>query len=166
MQIYHVISEVLKIISKILIAFIVIYIVYLSTNSLKYLWNNNLINYQITENLDDFIFNTYIITLIVELFVIGYFTYKNKYSISKIFKLIILCILLLPVAVLINYNFNLLNSFMSSFYLIVVLVLIMLSIKFFTMKIDNLYKIAVEGSKNNKDRKGEFKNGRKNKLSR
>ncbi len=164
MQNYFKLSKILKVINKLLIFALVVYCISLSTNSLIHLWNNS--NYAFLQKIEDFktfLINTYIITFVVSLFIIGFASYKYKYSIEMIYKLIILSLLLLPIAVLINYNFNLLNSFMSSFYLIVVLAVVMLSINYFTIKIDKLYKLAVEGSEIIKNRKGE-KNGRKSKL--
>lgn len=164
MQNYFKLSKILKVINKLLIFALVVYCISLSTNSLIHLWNNS--NYAFLQKIEDFktfLINTYIITFVVSLFIIGFASYKYKYSIKMIYKLIILSSLLLPIAVLINYNFNLLNSFMSSFYLIVVLAVVMLSINYFTIKIDKLYKLAVEGSEIIKNRKGE-KNGRKSKL--
>ena len=164
MQNYFKLSKILKVINKLLIFALVVYCISLSTNSLIHLWNNS--NYAFLQKIEDFktfLINTYIITFVVSLFIIGFASYKYKYSIEMIYKLIILSLLLLPIAVLINYNFNLLNSFMSSFYLIVVLAVVILSINYFTIKIDKLYKLAVEGSEIIKNRKGE-KNGRKSKL--
>lgn len=158
MQNYFKVSKILKIIDKLLILVLTLYCINLSTESLIHLWNNS--NYDFLQKIEDFrsyLFNTYIITFVVSLFVLGFISHKYKYSIGKIYKFIIICLLLLPIAVLINYNFNLLNSLMSSFYLIVVLVVIMLSINYFTIKIDKLYKIAVEGSEVIKNRKGEKK---------
>lgn len=164
MQNYFKLSKILKVVDKLLIIALVVYCISLSTNSLIHLWNNS--NYVFLQKIEDFksfLINTYIITFVVSLFIIGFASYKYKYRIEMIYKLIILSLLLLPIAVLINYNFNLLNSFMSSFYLIVVLAVVMLSINYFTIKIDKLYKLAVEGSEIIKNRKGE-KNGRKSKL--
>lgn len=158
MQNYYKMSKILKLIDKLLILVLIIYFINLSTESLIHLWNNS--NYEFLQKIEDFksyVFNTYIITFVFSLFIIGFASYKYKYRIDTIYKLIVLSLLLLPIAVLINYNFNLLNSLMSSFYLIVVLVVIMLSINYFTIKIDKLYKIAVEGSEVIKNRKGEKK---------
>ena len=126
MQNYFKLSKILKVINKLLIFALVVYCISLSTNSLIHLWNNS--NYAFLQKIEDFktfLINTYIITFVVSLFIIGFASYKYKYSIEMIYKLIILSLLLLPIAVLINYNFNLLNSFMSSFYLIVVLAVVM-----------------------------------------
>lgn len=162
MRIYHKISMTLKVFKNLLIAGLFIYCLFLSTNTIFCLFDrlNCCQNAQSLTNsvdLKKFVFDTYIITFIMMLFVVFYFSRKNKYSVKKIGSAIIGNLLFLPISALLTYNFMLLGSLMRSFYLLVVFVVIVVSINFLTNKIDKLYGIAVGSTKEHKNRKGDNK---------
>lgn len=162
MRCYYKVSLILKVIKKILILGLLIYCLYLSTNTIFCLFDrfNCCHNNQLLINLVDikkFVFNTYIITFIILLFVVFYLSRKNKYNAEKMSSVIIEILLFLPTSSLLTYNFMLLESLMRSFYLFIVFVVIVLSINFVTDKIDRLYGIAIGSTEEHKNRKGDKK---------
>ena len=100
-----------------------------------------------------FILDIYIVTFIITLFVVLYLSRKQRYSLNKIFCILVSGLLFLPVSALLIYNFVALKSLMSSFYLLVVFSVLMIIINQLTNRIDRLYDIAV-GSNEIKERKG------------
>ena len=64
-------------------------------------------------------------------------------------------LLFLPISALLIYNFVVLGSLMTNFYLLVVFVVIMFIINQLTTRVDKLYSIAV--GEVNENRKGENK---------
>ena len=79
--------------------------------------------------------------------------FHNRYSLNKIFCILVSGLLFLPVSALLIYNFVELKSLMSSFYLLVVFSVLMIIINQLTNRIDRLYNIAV-GSNEIKEKKG------------
>ena len=167
MRCYTRIARILTIIKYTLLVGLVLYILCISTNSIFILFNQEeilqnkllLIN---TIDFKKFIYDTYTITFIITLFVVGYYSRKNKYSIVKILKIISMSLFLLPISALLNYNFTIIGSLMSSFYLVVVVAVILLSIEFCTKRINSLYDIAVGSTNESKKGKGDNKKCKKN----
>lgn len=163
MQFYKKISFALKIVKKITLICLIIYILFLSTNTIFYLANHSReisLNHLI--DIKKFTYNTYKITFIMMLFVVGYSSVRNKYSFSKIVSIIGLCLLFLPISILLNYNFTIMNSLMRSFYLVVIIAVMVIIIDFLTKKIDELYSVAVGSKDETKKGKGEKNYARKN----
>lgn len=150
MQNYHKLSITLKYIKYLLILGLIIYGVYLSTNTIFCLFDkmiccdNDMILLSLI-NIKKFVFNTYIMTFVIFLFLVVYFSRRRKLNLKQILKLILVSLTFLPMSALLNYNFMILGSLMCSFYLVVIITVVMLSIDFLTKRIDGLYKIAVEG---------------------
>lgn len=166
MRSYHKLSIVLKNIKYVLLLGVIIYCLYLSTNTIFCLFDklgccNDELTLLSMIDLRKFVFNTYTITFIMMLFVVLYYGKRNKLSMKKIIAIIGMSLLFLPISALLNYNFMILGSLMCSFYLFVVTVVIVLSIDFIRNKIDKLYELAVGGKEEvnevDKNRKGDNK---------
>lgn len=150
MQTYHKLSIIMKYLKAILILLIIVYCLYLSTNTIfclfdRLAWCNNDVSLANLIDLRKFVFNTYIITFVMMLFIVTYFGRKNRLNCNNIIKSFIKTILFLPISALLNYNFMILGSLMSSFYLVVVVAVIIISIDFISKRIDRLYDVAVNG---------------------
>lgn len=150
MQTYHKLSIIMKYLKTILILLIIVYCLYLSTNTIFCLFDrlsccNNDVSLENLIDLRKFVFNTYIITFVMMLFIVTYFGRKNRLKCNNIIKSFIKTILFLPISALLNYNFMILGSLMSSFYLVVVVAVVIISIDYITKKIDSLYDVAVNG---------------------
>lgn len=150
MQTYHKLSIIMKYLKIILILLIIVYCLYLSTNTIFCLFDrlaccNNDVSLANLIDLRKFVFNTYIITFVMMLFIVTYFGRKNRLNCNNIIKSFIKTILFLPISALLNYNFMILGSLMSSFYLVVVVAVIIISIDFVSKRIDRLYDVAVNG---------------------
>ena len=104
-----------------------------------------------------FVYDTYIITFIMSLFVVLYVSRKRKYSLKKIVLIMIKGLLFLPISSLLTYNFVMLGSLMRSFYLAVIIAVLVFAIDFLIKRIDSLYDLAVGSTDVNKNRKGESK---------
>lgn len=160
MRNYHKLSKILKIIKNVIFISLVIYCLILSTKSIfclydKYMccdFNVDILNFI---NFKKFILDVYIITFILTLFVVFYFSKKKNYSKKQVSSSVLISLLFLPVSSLLVYNFVVLGSLMSSFYLVVVVVILNLLITFIVDKIDKLYDIAV--GKKETNGKGEKK---------
>lgn len=162
MRIYHKVSTIIKIIKNVFMLGLIIYCLYLSTNTIFCLFDrmNCCNDAQIQTSLVDLkkiVFDTYAITFIMMLFVVFYFSRKNKYSIKKISSTITEGLLFLPISALLTYNFMLLGSLMRSFYLVVVVAVVIFSIESLAKRIDRLYELAVGSTDENKNRKGDNK---------
>lgn len=162
MQTYHKFSKALKIIDYVFVIGFVFYILVLCTNSLFHLFDNmiNCVDQMELSHLYNFksiVYNTYEITFITILIFVVYNLIKKKYEIKKVKSTLLVGMLFLPVSALLIYNFIMLGSLMSSFYLLVVFVVISWIIKLLTKRIDNLYDIAVGSIEIDKNRKGEKK---------
>ena len=162
MRTYHKLSFALKILKNILIVGLILYCLCLSTNTIFCLFNrlgccNDEIAVMNLVDLKKFVFDTYVITFIMMLFVVLYFSRKNKYPIKKIVTIIIEGLLFLPISALLTYNFMMLGSLMRSFYLAVIVAVLVLAIDFLVKRIDRLYEVAVGSTDNNKNRKGDNK---------
>ncbi len=152
MQDYHKFSIVMKYLKFILVLLLLVYCLYLSTNTMfclfdRLLCSNNDVSLANLINLKKFVFDTYIITFVMMLFVVIYFGRKNKLNCNSIIKAFIKMIIFLPISALLNYNFLILGSLMSSFYLVMAVVVIIISIDFLSKKIDRLYYVAINGKK-------------------
>lgn len=170
MRSYHKLSIVLKVVRNLLMLMVILYCLYLSTNTIFCLFDRlscctdeqTILN---VIDLKKFVFDTYIITFIMMLFVVLYYGKRNKLSLKKLFVICSLSLFFLPISALLNYNFMILGSLMCSFYLLVVTVVIVLSIDFIRNRIDKLYRLAVgievkedkEVKEVDKNRKGENK---------
>lgn len=162
MRKYHKISIGLKICKTILMMVLIIYCLILSTNSMFCLFDkvnccNNTVTLESIIDLKKYVYNTYVITFIMALFVILYNCKKNKYQLKKIISLIIDSLLFLPVSALLTYNFMFMGSLMSSFYLVVVVTVLMYAIDYLVKRIDSLFELAVGSKELNKKGKGENK---------
>lgn len=162
MRSYCKISKVLKVIKTILIVLIIFYCLYLSTETIFCLFNkafccNNVIDLENVVNIKKHVYNTYIITFIISLFVMFYYCKKNKCKLEKIFSLIIEDLLFLPISALLTYNFVFMSSLMRSFYLVVVVAVLIYSVDYLIKRIDSLYELAVGSKELNKKGKGENK---------
>lgn len=162
MRIYHKVSTIIKIIKNVFMLGLIIYCLYLSTNTIFCLFDRmNCCNAaQIQTSLVDLkkiVFDTYAITFIMMLFVVFYFSRKNKYSIKKISSMIAEGLLFLPISALLTYNFMLLGSLMRSFYLVVAVAVVIFFIESLAKRIDRLYELAVGSTDENKNRKGDNK---------
>ncbi len=151
MQFYHKLSIILKYLKFVLIFLISIYFLYLSTNTIFSIFDNlNYLNDNVNlENLIDlkeFVLNTYIITFVIIMFLNGYYGKKNNLNCKNITIILIKSILFLPCSALLSYNFLILGSLMRSFYLVVVVAVIILSIDYILKKINRLYDVAVNGT--------------------
>lgn len=170
MRNYHKLSFVLKIIKSLLLLIVIGYCLYLSTDTIFCLFDRlncckneiailNLLNFK------KMIINNYIITFVMMLFVVFYYGRKNKLSIKRLFSIINLSLLFLPISSLLNYNFMILGSLMCSFYLFVVILVVVLIIDFIKNRIDKLYNVAVGSNEEvndvYKNRKGENKKCKK-----
>ena len=129
MQKYHKVSNILKVVN-------------LVTQSLIYLTSVNIININkfIAFILD--VYNICIITLVFAITLIA-IKKKNIKSTKEIIMMFICGILLIPEIVLLIIHFAVFSSLMSSFYYIVVTLAILLIINSITLKIDELYGVAV-----------------------
>ena len=162
MQFYHKLSKGLKIFNHILTVALVLYILVLCTNSIFCLFDkiiccsNNLELLNVI-NFKALVFNTYKITFIILLLLVLYYSRKRNYTIKKIISIIFNGLLFLPISVLLIYNFMVLGSLMSSFYLLVLFVVVTFVINSITKRIDRLYDIAVGSLEVNKNRKGDKK---------
>ncbi len=148
MRKYHKLSKILKIVRYILISALVIYILRISTNSLICLFDrmtccNNELTLLSLIDFKEFIYDVYIATFIIASFVVFYIIRSKKYSLKEVAILLMEILLILPVSVLLVYNFVILDSFMRCFYLLVVFSVVMILINQLTNRIDRLYDIAV-----------------------
>lgn len=162
MQFYHKLSKGFQIFNNILTIALVLYILALCTNSLFCLFDkivccNNNQNLLSVIDFKVLVFNTYKITFIVFLLLVLYYSRKNKYTIKKVISILFNGLLFLPISVLLIYNFMMLGSLMSSFYLLVLYVVVTSVIGFVSKRIDTLYDIAVGSVEVNKNRKGDKK---------
>ena len=139
MQFYHKLSKGLKIVDYIVKALLILYILILCTNSLFSLFHNSIINESIAQlDFNTVVLNTYKITFISILLLISYYGRKNNYTIKKTITSFLNSLLLLPICVLLIYNFMILGSLMSSFYLLVTFIMITFVTKTLSRKIDRL----------------------------
>lgn len=162
MQLYCKISKILNILSYILTIAFIIYVLVLCTNSLFCMFDklsccSDNIEVLLTLNFKSMVLNSYKITFVVTMLMVMYYSYKRKYTIKKIISSLLIALMLLPISALLIYNFIMLGSLMSSFYLLVVFVVINCGINLFTKRVDNLYNIAVGSNEENKNRKGDKK---------
>ncbi|MBE5820839.1 MAG: hypothetical protein E7310_08610 [Clostridiales bacterium] len=160
MRNYHKISEVLKIFKYVLMIALTFYCVVICTNSLfclydKFICCDEVIDLLTFINFKDFVLDIYIATFIITSFVVLYFGRKNKYSRKKFISILMNNLLFLPISALLIYNFVVLGSLMTNFYLLVVFVVIMFIINQLTTRVDKLYSIAV--GEVNENRKGDNK---------
>lgn len=158
MRTYYKLSKILKIIKCLLILGLILYCIILTTNSIfclfdKYICCEKELTLLSYVDFKKFILDIYIVTFIITLFVVLYLSRKQRYSLNKIFCILVSSLLFLPVSALLIYNFVALKSLMSSFYLLVVFSVLMTIINQLTNRIDRLYDIAV-GSNEIKERKG------------
>lgn len=148
MRSYHKLSKILKFIKHFLIVVLALYCVLLATNSIfclfdRYVCCENELTLLNFVNFRGFILDIYIATFIITSFVVLYFSRKKNYSFMKVIYIIVNSLLFLPVSALLVYNFVILGSLMSSFYLLVVFSVVIFVINQLTTKIDKLYDIAV-----------------------
>lgn len=148
MRSYHKLSKILKFIKHFLIVVLTLYCVLLATNSIfclfdRYVCCENELMLLNFVNFRGFILDVYIATFIITSFVVLYFSRKKNYSFMKVIYIIVNSLLFLPVSALLVYNFVILGSLMSSFYLLVVFSVVIFVINQLTTKIDKLYDIAV-----------------------
>ena len=178
MQQYFKISIVLKYLKYLMFFITIIYVLYLSTNSIYCLYEELHCcsdNINIIKSIDfkQFIYNTYVITFVMMMFVVFYYSRKSKIALKSSFKIIAICLLFLPISALLNYNFVILGSLMSSFYLVVAILILTICIDSLNCRINKLYKIATEGNEEEvkvevvQEKEMEIiKNARKNKFKR
>lgn len=142
MQKYHKVSNILKVVKQIIFLLTTFIFVNLVTQSLIYLTSVNIININkfIAFILD--VYNICIITLVFAITLIA-IKKKNIKSTKEIIMMFICGILLIPEIVLLIIHFAVFSSLMSSFYYIVVTLAILLIINSITLKIDELYGVAV-----------------------
>lgn len=157
MRSYYKLSKILKVIKYLLILGLILYFIILATNSIfclfdKYICCEKELTLLSYVDFKKFILDIYIVTFIITLFVVLYLSRKQRYSLNKIFCILVSGLLFLPVSALLIYNFVELKSLMSSFYLLVVFSVLMIIINQLTNRIDRLYNIAV-GSNEIKERK-------------
>ena len=148
MQFYHKLSIIMKYLKVVLIFLIIIYCLYLSTNTIFSIFDNfncfnNNANLIKLIDLRKFVLNTYIITFVIMMFLVVYYGKKNNLNCKNIINTLIKSILFLPCSALLNYNFMILGSLMRSFYLVVVVAVIILSIDYILKRINRLYDLAV-----------------------
>lgn len=148
MQFYHKLSIIMKYLKVLLIFLIIIYCLYLSTNTIFSIFDNfnclnNNTNLIKLIDLRKFVLNTYIITFVIMMFLVVYYGKKNNLNCKNIINTLIKSILFLPCSALLNYNFMILGSLMRSFYLVVVVAVIILSIDYILKRINRLYDLAV-----------------------
>ncbi len=151
MQFYHKLSIIMKSLKVVLIFLIIIYCLYLSTNTIFSIFDNfnclnNNANLIKLIDLRKFVLNTYIITFVIMMFLVVYYGKKNNLNCKNIINTLIKSILFLPCSALLNYNFMILGSLMRSFYLVVVVAVIILSIDYILKRINRLYDLAVNGT--------------------
>lgn len=151
MQFYHKLSIIMKYLKVVLIFLIIIYCLYLSTNTIFSIFDNfncfnNNANLVKLIDLRKFVLNTYIITFVIMMFLVVYYGKKNNLNCKNIINTLIKSILFLPCSALLNYNFMILGSLMRSFYLVVVVAVIILSIDYILKRINRLYDLAVNGT--------------------
>lgn len=151
MQFYHKLSIIMKYLKVILLFLIIIYCLYLSTNTIFSIFDNfnclnNNANLIKLIDLRKFVLNTYIITFVIMMFLVVYYGKKNNLNCKNIINILIKSILFLPCSALLNYNFMILGSLMRSFYLVVVVAVIILSIDYILKRINRLYDLAVNGT--------------------
>ena len=151
MQSYHKLSIIMKYLKVVLIFLIIIYCLYLSTNTIFSIFDsfnclNNNANLIKLIDLRKFVLNTYIITFVIMMFLVVYYGKKNNLNCKNIINILIKSILFLPCSALLNYNFMILGSLMRSFYLVVVVAVIILSIDYILKRINRLYDLAVNGT--------------------
>lgn len=151
MQFYHKLSIIMKYLKVVLIFLIIIYCLYLSTNTIFSIFDNfnclnNNANLIKLIDLRKFVLNTYIITFVIMMFLVVYYGKKNNLNCKNIINILIKSILFLPCSALLNYNFMILGSLMRSFYLVVVVAVIILSIDYILKRINRLYDLAVNGT--------------------
>lgn len=151
MQFYHKLSIIMKYLKVVLIFLIIIYCLYLSTNTIFSIFDNfnclnNNANLIKLIDLRKFVLNTYIITFVIMMFLVVYYGKKNNLNCKNIINTLIKSILFLPCSALFNYNFMILGSLMRSFYLVVVVAVIILSIDYILKRINRLYDLAVNGT--------------------
>lgn len=155
MQQYYKIQNGLRIIRWILAMILVIHILKLVSTSIITLCTelelpSNLI--QLSNS--TWIINTYKISIIVIL--LSLLFYKNKnYSIEKLGYIFLGSLLVIPLIVLMIFHFAVLGSLMSSFYLVVLFVVIILTISKVINRINVLYDAATKVVENKTKRKGE-----------
>lgn len=152
MQNYHKITIGLKIIKLIIIGLIALYCVSLSTNSILHLSTYD----NIFIDCGKMIYDTYIITFIMSLFVVLLIGIKYKFSLLKVYTLIIMVLLFLPISALLIYNFKMFDNLMCSFYIMIICAVIVVTVDSIIKRINKLYNLAV-GSTNFNNRKGETK---------
>ena len=148
MQFYHKLSIIMKYLKVVLIFLIIIYCLYSSTNTIFSIFDNfnclnNNTNLIKLIDLRKFVLNTYIITFVIMMFLVVYYGKKNNLNCKNIINTLIKSILFLPCSALLNYNFMILGSLMRSFYLVVVVAVIILSIDYILKRINRLYDLAV-----------------------
>lgn len=158
MRSYYKLSKILKVIKYLLILGLILYFIILSTNSIfclfdKYICCEKELTLLSYVDFKKFILDIYIVTFIITLFVVLYLSRKQRYSLNKIFCILVSGLLFLPVSALLIYNFVTLKSLMSSFYLLVVFSILMIIINQLTNRIDRLYNIAVGSNEIKKERK-------------
>lgn len=158
MRSYYKLSKILNVIKYILIIGLALYCVVLATNSIfclfeRYICCDNEITLLNFIDFKGLVFDVYIATFIITSFVVLYSSRKQKYSFKKFIYIIVDSLLFLPVSALLVYNFVVLGSLMSSFYLLVVFSVVIIIINQLTTRIDKLYDIAV-GSNETKEKGG------------
>ena len=113
-----------------LIIMLSIFCTKLSTDSLY-----NIFEIGLFVNIKKYISNIYIIIFVIEILMIINYVTKNKCNLNRVIMLIVKAIIFLPISILLIYNFLLLESLMSSFYLLVVFVVVLYITKFLFLKI-------------------------------
>lgn len=158
MRSYHKLSKILKVVKYLLIVGLAFYCVVLATNSIfclfdRYICCENELTLLNFIDFKGFVLDIYIATFIITSFVVLYFSRKQKYSLKKFISIIVDSLLFLPVSALLIYNFVVLGSLMSSFYLLVVFSVVIIIMNQLTNRIDKLYDVAV-GSNETKEKGG------------
>lgn len=155
MQQYYKIQNGLRIIRWILVMILIIHVLKLVSTSLVTLCTKlELSDNLIQLNNSSWIINIYKISIIIIMLSLLFYKRKN-YSFEKLGYTFLGSLLVIPLIVLMIFHFAVLGSLMSSFYLVVLFVVIILTINKVISRINVLYDAATKVVENKTKRKGE-----------
>ena len=155
MQQYYKIQNGLRIIRWILVMILIIHVLKLVSTSLVTLCTKlELSDNLIQLNNSSWIINIYKISIIIIMLSLLFYKRKN-YSFEKLGYTFLGSLLVIPLIVLMIFHFAVLGSLMSSFYLVVLFVVIILTINKVISRINVLYEKEKKVVENKTKRKGE-----------
>lgn len=167
MQKYYKITKYLEKIKYVTTILLLLYFVFLATQSVTYLINGSDICEVINctniskDSIVGNILPTYLMMMLFILVIFVCSMLKGSLTSKKVKIYVEYLIIALPTIYLIGFNFEYISNFMTCFIVVMLYILLVHSINFINSRILNLYSLAVGEVKENKKEKGENKNARK-----